>query len=77
MSIINKQLEIVTRFSKDTGMHFDEDKCAYLRIEKGTTVKSDPIEIKQLKIEPIAERDCYRYLDIDKNIFYNTMLNKK
>lgn len=44
---------------------------------KSTTVKSDPIEIKQLKIEPIAERDCYRYLDIDKNIFYNTVLNKE
>ena len=58
MSIISKQLEIVTRFSKDIGMHFGEDKCTYLRIEKGTTVKSEPIEINQLKIQPTDEGDC-------------------
>ena len=65
MSITSKQLEIVTRFSKDVGMHFGVDKCAYLRIKKGTRVKSEPVEINQLKIQPIDEGDCYRYLSID------------
>ena len=77
MSIISKQLEIVTRFSKDIGMHLVEDKCAYLRTEKEKTVKSEPIEINQLKIQPIDEGDCYRYLGIDENMSYNGMLNKE
>ena len=77
MSIISKQLEIVTKFSKHIGMHFDEDKCACLRIEKGTIIKSEPIEINQLKIQPTAEKDCYRYLGFEENISYNGMLNKE
>ena len=71
MSIISKHLEIVTRFSKDIGMHIGEDKCAYRRIEKGTTVKSEPIDINQIKIQLIDEGDCYGYLA------YNGMLNKE
>ena len=42
-AIINKiehQLHIVTAFSKDTGMTFGINKCAYLNIEKGKIVKS-------------------------------------
>ena len=77
MSIISKQLEIVKKFSKDIGLHSGEDKCAYVCIEKGTTVQSEPIEISQLKIQPFAEGDCYRYLGINKNIFYICMLNKE
>ena len=45
-------------------------------MEKGTTVKSEPIDINQLKIQPIDEGDCYRYLGIDENIPYNVMLRK-
>ena len=30
-----KQLDLVTRFSKDIGMNFGQDKCAHLVIEKG------------------------------------------
>ena len=48
MSIISKQLEIVTRFSKYIDMHFGKDKCTYIRNEKGTVVKSELIEINQL-----------------------------
>ena len=32
-----KRLEIVTTFSKDIGMKFGEEKCAFLQIEKGIT----------------------------------------
>ena len=42
-AIINKiehQLHIVTTFSKDIGMTFGINKCAYLNIEKGEIVKS-------------------------------------
>ena len=70
MSIISKQLGIVTRFSKDMGMHFGEDKWAHLCIEKGTTVKSEPTEINKLKLQPIDEGNF-------DNISYNGMLNKE
>ena len=46
-------------------------------LKKGTTATSELIEINQLKIQPIEEGDCYRYLGIDKNISCNGMLNKK
>ena len=29
------QLDLVTQFSKDVGMKFGEDKCAYVYVEKG------------------------------------------
>ena len=32
-----KRLEIVTTFSKNIGMKFGEEKCAFLQIEKGIT----------------------------------------
>ena len=33
-SSIQKQLDIITTFSKDINMNFCEEKCAYMRIEK-------------------------------------------
>lgn len=75
--IISKQLDIVTRFSKDTGVHYGEDNYAYLCIEKVTTVKSVPVEVNQLKTQPIDGGDRYRYLGINKNISYSGMQNKE
>jgi hypothetical protein len=75
---IKKQLDLITTFSRDIGMSFGEDKCAYLQIEKGKLITSqDPIVINQLTIQPIAEGDCYRYLGIDENISYNGPINKE
>ena len=35
INTVKRQLEIVTTFSKDTGMKFGEEKFAFLQIEKG------------------------------------------
>ena len=35
INTVKRQLEIVTTFSKDIGMKFVEEKCAFLQIEKG------------------------------------------
>ena len=33
INILKKQLDLVTAFSKDTGMTFGEDKCAYQQVQ--------------------------------------------
>ena len=38
INVTKKQLDLVTKFSKDICMDFRTDKCAYLKIEKGTIV---------------------------------------
>ena len=35
ISILKKQLDLVTNFSKDISMKFGQDKCAYIKIDKG------------------------------------------
>ena len=77
MNMVKRQLEIITTFSKDIGMKFGEDKCAFLHIEKGLIKKSSSININHLTIQPVADGDSYRYLGIDKNITYDGPLNKE
>ena len=76
MNTVKRQLEIVTIFSKDIGTKFGEEKCAFLHIEKGIK-KSSPLNINHLTIQPVADRDSYKYLGIDENITYNGPLNKE
>ena len=71
MNTIKRQLEVVTTFSNDIGMKFGENKCASLHIEKGLVKKSSPLNINHLAIQPVADGDSYKYLDIDEKITYN------
>ena len=68
ISILKKQLDLVTTFSNDIGMKFGQDKCAYIKIEKGKNTTTTPIEINGLTIKPIQEGESYRYLGPDENI---------
>ena len=64
-----KQLNLVTEFSKDTGMTFGEDKWAYQQIQNGKLLKcTNNLEINQLSVKPMKEGDTYKYLGIDENI---------
>ena len=57
-----KLLDLVTIFSKDTGMTFGEDKCAYQQIVKGKLINNTKErQISDLKIKPISEGDSYKY----------------
>ena len=68
---MQKLLDLVTIFSKDTGMTFGEDKCAYIQIEKGKLINNTKeLQINDLKIKPIPEGDSSKYLGIDGNISY-------
>ena len=77
MNTVERQLEIVTIFSKDTGMKFGEEKCAFLHIEKGIIKKFSLLNINHVIVQPVADGDSYKYLGIDKNITYNGPLIKK
>ena len=49
LMLLKRQLDIVTRFSKDVCMNFKTDKCAYLKIVKGMTVSDgEPLVMNTL-----------------------------
>ena len=68
ISILKKQLDLVTTFSNDICMKFGQDKYAYIKIEKEKNTTTTPIEINGLTINPIQEGESYRYLGQDENI---------
>ena len=77
ISILKKQLDLVTTFSNDIGMKFGQDKCAYIKIEKEKNTTTTPIEINGLTIKPIQEGESYRYLGQDENVAYEGTINKE
>ena len=77
ISILKKQLDLVTTFSNDIGMKFGQDKCAYIKIEKEKNTTTTPIEINGLTIKPIQEGKSYRYLGQDENVAYEGTINKE
>ena len=58
-------------------MKFGQDKCAYIKIEKGKNTTTTPIEINGLTIKPIQEGERYRYLGRYENIAYEGTINKE
>ena len=59
-------------------MDFGTDKCAYLKIVKGTIVSdAEPLVMNDLIINSVKEGDTYKYLAIDENISYHGPINKE
>ena len=78
INVIKKQLELVTTFSKDIGMDFGQDKCAYITIAKGKLLPTTKeLKMNGLTIKPIEEGESYRYLGRDENISYGGQVNKE
>ena len=78
INVAKKQLDLVTKFSKDICMDFRTDKCAYLNIVKGMMVSDgEPLVMNNLTIKPVKEGDTYKYLGIDENISYHGPINKE
>ena len=68
----------MTQFSKDICMDFGTDKCAYLKIVKGTIVSDvEPLVMNKLTIKSAKDGDTYKYLGIDENISYHGPINKE
>ena len=77
MNNIKCLLDIVTLFSKDTGMEFGVDKCAFVQNEKGKEIQNPgPLIINDLIVKPLSTGDTYTYLGIDENITYDGPMNK-
>ena len=69
-------LDLITKFSKDTGMTFDEEH-AYQQIEKEKLINNtEELQINDLKIKPIQEGNSHKYLDIDEDISSAGIVNK-
>ena len=77
ISILKKQLDLVTKFSNDISKKFGQDKCGYIKTEKGKNTISTPIEINGLTIKSIQEGKSYRYLGQDENIAYEGTTEKE
>ena len=58
-------------------MKFGQEKCVYIKIEKGKNTTTSAIEINGLKIKPIQEGESYRYLGQDENVAYEGKINKE
>ena len=58
-------------------MKFGQDKCAYIKIEKGKNTTTAPIEINDLTTKPIREGKSYGYLGQDENIAQEGTINKE
>ena len=72
-----EKLKVITQFTKDIGMNFGQEKCAYLNIERG---KRKPlgvtIEINGLMLKELEDGDTYQYLGIEEDVSYRGQLNK-
>lgn len=58
-------------------MKFSQDKCAYIKIEKGNNTTTTPTEMNGLKIKLIQDEESYRYLRQDENVAYDGPINKE
>ena len=77
ISVLKRQLNLVTTFSNDIGMRFGQNKCAYSKIQKGKNTATAPIEINDLTVKPTQEGDSYPYLGQDGNVAYEGTINKE
>ena len=61
-------LQIVRKFSDDTGMSFGLDKCAKATFERGTLPKRASVELDRNKvIKDVEEGEVYNYLVVDES----------
>ena len=73
-----KQLQVITEFTRDIGMEFGADKCAYMNVERGIrTPLQEKIFMNGLELSELEDGDSYKYLGQDENIQYEGKLNKE
>ena len=71
------QLDLVMSFTKDNGMGFGSDKCAYIYIERGKKVSlGENYSINDVELKELENGEQYKYLGQDECVGYNEDLNK-
>ena len=73
-----EQLGVITEFTRDIGMEFGADKCAYMNVIQGIrTPLREKISMNGLELNELEDGDSYKYLGQDENIQYDGKLNKE
>ena len=73
-----KQLDIVTMFSKDIGMSFGQEKCAYIHAERGKKKSlGESLTLNNIVIKELNEGDRCTYLGIDESAGMDEELTKR
>ena len=72
------QLDLISTFTKDIGMTFGKDKCAYMYIERGRKVSlGEKLTINDMELDELENGESYKYLGQDESIGYDDVLNKE
>ena len=71
------QLDTVTTFTRDIGMEFGVDKCAYIYIERGKKkTLGQSMSIQGTELQELEHGEQYKYLGQEESVGYNAELNK-
>ena len=77
ISNAKQQLDIVTNYSKDIGMTFGVDKCAYINIEHGKRKSlGRDIYMNGVRIKELEEEETYKYLGLHESVNFCNSMNK-
>ena len=72
------QLDLVTTFTRDIGMEFGIDKCAYIYIERGKKkTLGENLTIQGTELKELDHGEQYKYLGQEESVGYNAELNKE
>lgn len=74
MNDMKKSIGLVTTFSKDAGLEFNQNKC-YI-VVKREKIKNQTSNgfMNYLTVSPVSEEKCYTWLKMDEHISYNGQL---
>ena len=71
------QLDLISKFTKDIGMEFGQDKCAYIYISKGKKESlGEKFSIEEMELNELEDGEPYKYLGQDECVGYDNALNK-
>ena len=72
------QLDVVTTFTRDIGMEFGIDKCAYIYIDRGKKkTLGEKFTIQGTELNELEHGEQYKYLGQEESVGYNAELNKE
>ena len=72
------QLDLVATFTKDIGMEFGIDKCAYIYIDRGKKASlGEKLTFQGTELKELEHGEQYKYLGQEESVGYDAELNKE
>ena len=72
------QLDLISKFTKDIGMEFGQDKCAHVYVNKGKKESlGEKFSIPEMELNELEDGEQYKYLGQDECVGYDNVLNKE